>query len=452
MQEKLFRNNLWIVQLLALLVPILVFSYAEGPPSGVTGGFNEPNCTDCHRGTAVNAGGGSVAISAPSSYSSGGSYSITVTVFDAAQRRWGFELSARTQDGQQAGTLMTGSDGFTQLLPPLNSVQYISHSLNGTRNGTRDTGSGVSFTFTWQAPDVSAGPVVFNAAGNAANGDFTNSGDHIYTTSQMVPPQGSSGPPPSPPPSADPPPAINDMGTVNNASFAAGSTPLAAGTIAAIFGTNLNDGSTELFSGFGSDGKLLTTLGGAQVMINGVASPLFYSTPTQLGVQIPTELTGSSATVQVTVGGQTSNTQTILLDNAAPGIFSLSQNGNGQGAILIANTGIVAAIAGSVPGVTTRPANPGDFITIFCTGLGQVSPPLPTGVAAASNTTVATPTVTIDGMAANVAFSGMAPGFVGLNQVNVQVPAGTRSSSSIPVVLTINGKQSNTVTIAVSGP
>jgi uncharacterized protein (TIGR03437 family) len=443
MQEKLLRKNLWIIQLLALLVPILVFSYAEGPPSGVTGGFNEPNCTDCHRGTAVNAGGGSVAISAPSSYSSGGSYSITVTVFDSVQRRWGFELSARTQDGHQAGTLMTGPDGFTQLLSSINSVQYISHSLNGTRNGTRDTGSGVSFTFSWQAPDVSAGPVVFNAAGNAANGDLTNSGDHIYTTSTTVPPQAvSSGPPPS----------INDLGIVNNASFAAGSTPLAAGTIAAIFGTNLNDGSTELFSSFGSDGKLLTTLGGAQVMINGVPAPLFYSTPTQLGVQIPTELTGSSVTVQVTVAGQTSNTQTISIDTAAPGIFSLSQNGSGQGAVLIANSDTFAAPSGSVSGGNARPAAPGEFVTIFCTGLGQVIPALPTGVGAATNTTVATPTVTIDGMAANVEFSGMAPGFVGLNQVNVQVPAGTRSSSSIPVVLTINGKQSNTVTIAVSGP
>ena len=447
MQKKSLRINFCKAIVVALLFPVFAFSYAEGPPPGVTGGFNEPNCTDCHHGTAVNAGGGSVAISAPPSYSSGGSYSITVTVFDPAQQRWGFELSARTQDGKQAGALMVGSDGFTQLLSPVNGVQYISHTVNGTRNGTRDSGSGVSFTFTWTAPDVSAGTVVFNAAGNAANGDFTPSGDHIYTTSSMATAQAS-----GPPPPTGPPPSINDMGVVNNASFAIGSSPLAAGTIAAIFGTNLNDGSMVLFSSFGPDGKLLTTLGGTQVMINGVPAPLFYSTPTQLGVQIPTELTGSSATVQVTVAGQTSNTQTILLDTTAPGLFSLSQNGSGQGAIIIANSATIAAPAGSVTGADARPAAPGEFITIFCTGLGQVNPPLPTGVGASSNTTVATPTVTVDGMAADVQFSGMAPGFVGLNQVNVQVPAGTRSSSNIPVILSINGKQSNTVTIAVSGP
>jgi len=87
-------------------------------------------------------------------------------------------------------------------------------------------------------------------------------------------------------------PAVNAAGVVNNASFAAGTNPVAPGSIAAVFGTNLNDGSSVLFSSFGTDGKLVTTLGGAQVKINGVAVPLFYSTPAQLGIQIPTDLTG----------------------------------------------------------------------------------------------------------------------------------------------------------------
>lgn len=429
--------------LLALLVPILVYSYAEGPPPARTGGFGESDCTACHRGTAVNAGGGSVAIAVSSSaYSSGGAYQIAVSVSDPVQQRWGFELSARTQDGKQAGTLQPSSDGFTQLAPSSNGIQYIEHTVNGTRNGTKN---GVTFNFTWTAPDVSAGPVVFNAAGNAANGDFTNNGDHIYTTSLNLQPA-------TPVTSSGPAPAVNDSGVVNNASFAPGTSPLAPGSIAAIFGSNLNDGSTVLSSSFGADGKLLTTLGGAQVTINGAPAPLFYSTPSQLGVQIPTDLAAGSAAVQVTVGGQTSATQTLLIDASAPGVFSLSQDGKGQGAVLIANTDIIAAPAGSIPGRSTRPAQPGEFITIFSTGLGQVNPPLDTGVAATANATVSTPSITIDGVPANVQFSGMAPGFVGLNQVNVQVPAGTRSASNIPVVLTIDGKQSNTVTIAVSGP
>jgi uncharacterized protein (TIGR03437 family) len=59
------------------------------------------------------------------------------------------------------------------------------------------------------------------------------------------------------------------------------------------------------------------------------------------------------------------------------------------------------------------------------------------------------PTVTIGGVPALVTFSGLAPGFAGLYQVNAQVPSGTASGSSISVVIGIGGVQSNTVTIAV---
>ena len=96
---------------------------------------------------------------------------------------------------------------------------------------------------------------------------------------------------------------------------------------------------------------------------------------------------------------------------------------------------------------------PGEVIIIFCTGLGEVTPQVGTGFPATGlHTTVETPTVTIDGILATVQFSGLAPGFVGLYQLNVTVPAGTRQADDVPVVLTIGGKDSNlgkTVTIAV---
>jgi uncharacterized protein (TIGR03437 family) len=384
-----------------------------------------------------------VTITAPQSYSSGVTYPIVVTVFDSVQRRWGFELSARTQAGAQAGTLTVGSDGYTQILPPLNGIQYISHTLVGTRNGTVDKGSGVSFNFTWTAPDASAGPLVFNAAANAANGDGTEFGDHIYSTSVVLQP-------------GAPPPSVNNNGTVNNASFAAGTNPLAPGTIAAIFGTNLNDGSSNPFSSFGSDGNLLTTLGGASVTFNGIPAPLFSSFPSQLNVEIPEELAGAtSATVQVTVGGQTSVPQTVPLGPNSPGIFTIPSGGTGQGAIQIANTVIFAAPSGSIPGAQAQPANPLDFLTIYCTGLGAVTNSPATGAPAPSNPlsmTIATPQVTIGGTQANVTFYGLAPGFVGLYQVNAQVPAGLPAGDAVPLVLTIGGQTSNTVTVAISGP
>lgn len=168
------------------MIPILVRAYSTGPPSGYTGGFSEPNCTACHSTFAVNSGAGSVSIAAPANYTTGTAYTITVTVSDPNQMRWGFELSARTQSGLQAGTLVAGADGFTQRLADIGSVQYISHTFDGTRPGTT---AGVSFAFQWTAPDGSSGPVIFHAAGNAANGNLANTGDRIYTTSATSQPQ-----------------------------------------------------------------------------------------------------------------------------------------------------------------------------------------------------------------------------------------------------------------------
>jgi uncharacterized protein (TIGR03437 family) len=246
-------------------------------------------------------------------------------------------------------------------------------------------------------------------------------------------------------------PTLNALGVVNNASFAAGSNPVAPGSIAAVFGSNMNNGTNVLFSSFGPDGTLVTTLAGAQVTVNGTPVPIFYSTPGQLGIQIPVDLTGSSASVQVSVGGETSTAQNIPIAPAAPGLFSTDQSGHGQGAILIANTNTLAAPTGSIPGRVSRPAKPGEFITIFCTGLGALTPALATGEKGTNNTTANQPSVTIDGNSAMVEFSGIAPGFVGLYQVNVQVPAGTRTAGDIPVVVTIGGIASNTVTIAAAG-
>ncbi|MCZ6488958.1 MAG: hypothetical protein O7A06_00310, partial [Acidobacteria bacterium] len=96
----------------------------------------------------------------------------------------------------------------------------------------------------------------------------------------------------------------------------------------------------------------------------------------------------------------------------------------------------------------------GELIIIFCTGLGYLKREVGTGFPATGlHTTVETPTVTIDGLDAVVQFSGLAPTFVGLYQVNAVVPPeGVGMANDIPIVLTIGGRQSNpgkTVTIAV---
>ena len=94
----------------------------------------------------------------------------------------------------------------------------------------------------------------------------------------------------------------------------------------------------------------------------------------------------------------------------------------------------------------------GEYISIYCTGLGDVTTRPPLGSATPADplaSTLVTPVVTIGGAPATVSFSGLAPGFVGLYQVNVQVPATAPPGAAVPLVLTIGGLPANTVTIAV---
>lgn len=429
-------RNIGVLLLGTLLVPVLIMAISSGPPSAVTGGFGEGNCTQCHRTNAVNTGDGSVVITAPPSYVAGSYYPMTVTVSHPAQRRWGFELSARAQDGQQAGTLIPGPDGFSQLMPEQRGVQYIAHTSVGTRIGT--TG-GADFQFFWRAPATAAGPVVFNAAGNAANGNGANNGDFIYTTAKTIPLS-----------SGAAAPVLPEGGIVNGASFAAAPAAIAPGSIAALFGSNLSDGIPTLSSLFGPDGRLVSDLVGVRATVGGTPAPIFYVTGGQLGIQVPAEVSGPTATVQISVGGQPAVSRTINIDAASPGIFTTNSQGSGQGVIVNAASGVMAAAAGAIPGLTTQPARPGDDITIFATGLGQTTPPVPTGARPTGLTrTVATPTVTIDGLPAEVTFSGLSGCCVGLNQINVKVPAAARSGNAVPVTLSISGKTSNAVTMAV---
>jgi uncharacterized protein (TIGR03437 family) len=127
----------------------------------------------------------------------------------------------------------------------------------------------------------------------------------------------------------------------------------------------------------------------------------------------------------------------ISVGTAQPGIF---QSGGTQGAILNVANQLVNYL---------DPAGAGDVIVIFCTGLGALNPPAQTGQPANSGNAVIQPTVTVGGVAASLQYAGVAPGYVGLYQVNVVVPSGIGASSTVPVVITQSGVASNAATIAV---
>src|ERR1019366_3649278 len=189
-----------------------------------------------------------------------------------------------------------------------------------------------------------------------------------------------------------------------------------------------------------------TQLLNVQVLVNGTAAPIFavdnVNGQEQINFQVPYEVAGmgSTATVQVVDNGSAGNTITVPVVAAQPGMFTYTVGTTTYGAILHADYTLAN---------TNSPATAGETVQIFCTGLGAVTPTPTDGVAAAgASTTVATATVTIGGASAAVAYAGLAPGFVGLYQVNAQVPSGL-STGNQPVIITISGKQSSIVLLPV---
>jgi len=241
------------------------------------------------------------------------------------------------------------------------------------------------------------------------------------------------------------PPILNAGGTVDGASFRS---PVAPGSIAAVFGTNLAAGLNSAASV-----PLPTALGGLSLKFNGsVAAPFFFASPGQANIQIPWELSGqTSATLVATTEAGSSGPVVVPLAAFAPAIFSLNQQGTGQGVVTIANSRTIVAPAGSVPGAEARPAAKGEYLSIYCTGLGDVSNRPATGAAAldGSSTAKSPVTVSLGSVTVPAAYAGLAPGFVGLFQVNVQVPAATPSGPAVPLVLSVAGVNSNSVTIAI---
>jgi len=233
-------------------------------------------------------------------------------------------------------------------------------------------------------------------------------------------------------------------------SFAVGLPP---GTFTALYGSQLASGLSVANSPFP------TTLNGVQVMVNGVAAPIYYVSPSQIDFVMPWETTGTEVNIAVRSGSAVSNTVTAVVD-PAPQIFTTNQAGSGQGAVLIAGTSTIVAGVGVFPG--SRPAAKGEYISIYATGLGAVQNPPADG---ALDTTLAPavvqPTVQIGCLASNgtpefcaapVQFAGLAPGFVGLYQVNVQIPTTAMSGNFVPLELVYaqsEGRPSNIVTIAV---
>jgi uncharacterized protein (TIGR03437 family) len=250
-------------------------------------------------------------------------------------------------------------------------------------------------------------------------------------------------------------PVITPNGIVNGASFAPG--PVAPGSIASIFGTNLAGSLAQA-----STIPLSTALADVAVMINAQAAPLYFVSPDQPGqpgtgqinIQIPYDVlpaNTTSGTVNVTVSRTTAGSSQpapLQITALAPGIFQ----SNGHAIAINNSDGTLAAPVNSIPGLTTHPAAAGDAIIIYATGLGAVTPSVANGANSQDQlrTTVVTPTVLVGGVPAQVLFSGLTPQFTGVNQINIVIPTGVTPGDSVPLQIQEGSTTTpNQVTIAI---
>jgi len=220
---------------------------------------------------------------------------------------------------------------------------------------------------------------------------------------------------------------LNPTGIANAGSSAPFTSGIANGELITLYGSNL--ASSTAVAGI----PFPTTLGGVQVSINGINAPIYYVSSTQVSVIVPFENPYSVAQISVINNGVASNNGvpvTVFVDKTAVGLFTLSANGIGPGALVHNADGTVVT--------PTNPAQPGEYVQAFVTGLGNVLPvPSPDGAAGSTDpnnlnnsiyysSTASSNQITafINGVSAPVVFAGLAPGLAGLYQIDLQIPAG----------------------------
>lgn len=288
-------------------------------------------------------------------------------------------------------------------------------------------------TITAGALGAGSGSVTLSVAANtgaARTGTLTIAG-RTFTVTQAA---------------AGPQPAISPGGVVNAADYTA---KLAPGTIFSIFGSNLAPATQAAASV-----PLPTSLEGVSVeIVDGgqpVNAPLFFVSAGQINAQLPFEPASSTVQVRVRTAQGTSNAETVGVLPRAPRLFTETVDGQRQA---------IALHADYTPVSPASPAAPGEALILCLTGLGAVSPAIVAGQAGGDgseerplNLVPETVTVTVGGQAATVLFAGLAPGFVGLYQLNIQAPEGLGAGDQAVVVRCGAEESQAGVTIAVRSP
>jgi uncharacterized protein (TIGR03437 family) len=199
---------------------------------------------------------------------------------------------------------------------------------------------------------------------------------------------------------------------------------VAPGEIVAIFGTNVGP-AAGLAGALNAGGDLANSLAGIQVTFDGVPAPIFFASAGQINVEVPYEVAGKSSTSMLVMSGISAGAPvTIPVLSAEPGLFPVALNPDGT-----LNS-------------KSNPARVGQYISLYATGLGDLAG-ISTGQIVPGAAAAAGVSVAVDGVTSSPEYAGSAPGFTGLDQVNVVgLTAGQHA-------LSVSGAGQTSQTIAV---
>jgi uncharacterized protein (TIGR03437 family) len=236
-------------------------------------------------------------------------------------------------------------------------------------------------------------------------------------------------------------PSISSGGIVSAAAFGAFSS-IAPGSWIEIYGSNLANNTrswaTSDFNGVNAP----TSLDGTSVKIGGQAAFIDYISPGQVNAQVPSTVGTGTQPVVVTAPAGVSAAYSITVNLIQPGLLappSFVINGQQNVAALFSDGTTYVLPPGSIAGVASKRAQPGEIITLYGIGFGPVTPDLPAGQIVNETNSLALPAQFLFASTdATASYSGLAPAAVGLYQFNLTVP-NISGSDSVPVTFNVGG-------------
>jgi uncharacterized protein (TIGR03437 family) len=396
---------------------VTVWAFPTGAPVGHSGAPRDHGtCAQlgCHLGVPVGSriqitldGGGIV-------YRPGETRQVIIEITDI-HRLYGFQLTARFARDPlaMAGSFAPVEDEAVRCasldlrieIPrggsscPANApLEYIGHDFPVERP---------RFAVRW-TPPAGGGDVIFYAAGNAANGDTTRAGDRIHATQLRVTSVG--------------PPQFDAASVVLATAFPGGRA-IAPQAWVEIYGERLAQ-TVATWDGAFVSGSAPTELGGVRVTVGGRPAFLSYVSTGQINLQVPDGVAPGLAPVTViTPFGELS--QAEVIESASPGILAppaFRVGGRQFTAAQHADGAFVGPVGFYGAGIPSRPARPGDRITLWAIGLGPVSPAQAAGRVVTDLNSLGAFALRIGGSAAATEYAGLSPGAIGLYQINTVVP------------------------------